>query len=410
MLLAQTAIQSIHPGTTLSVAGLVLGESGLGLAGALPAVIGVIAGLLLWAAGGKLLKAGVILTGLMVGGVVGFLLGSLAGTGGALIGLLIGLVAGGIASAVFYRFAVGLTFGVGCGLAAAVVGLAIASGGRATPAVALDDPDDQPNGIGGAEQPIVTPPGVPSYVPDLPEEVAPGSEGPSPNDVEEPATAPNPKTVKPAAKPTKVAAKPVKMQTTKQVAKKPKVDDDFPGGPASPDGPATTAPTAVTQPKVTTPAREPQIARASSSRAAARNVLYLDEPATAGSFMDRLSGDMRAWWSNTGSLGRSWAIGAGLLGLAAGSLLGILMPGKAAGLLTAATGAAIWMPSSLVLAHAASLSWPRAGMLSPMAWVMVWVAITLVGLALQVGVFGGGKKSKPARAASAATGKGTTRK
>lgn len=404
MLLAQTAVQFIHPGTSLH-AGLLLGESGVGLAAALPAVIGLIAGLLLWAAGGKLLKAGVIMTGLMLGGVVGFLLGSLAGTGGALIGLVVGLVAGGIASAVFYRFAVGLTFGVGCGLAAAVVGLAIASGGRATPAVALDDPDDQPNGIGGSEQPIVTPPGVPSYVPDAPAEVAPGSEGPSPNDVEEPASAPNPKTVKPAAKPTKVVNKPAQAKNTKQVARKPKVEDDFPGGPASPDGPPTPA-TAVKQPNKTTPAREPQLARASSSRSAARNVLYLDEPATAGSFMDRLSGDMRAWWSNTGSLGRSWAIGAGLLGLAAGSLLGILMPGKAAGLLTAATGAAIWMPNSLVLAHAASMTWPRAGMLSPMAWVMVWVAITLVGLALQVGVFGGGKKAKPARAAAAAaTGK-----
>jgi hypothetical protein len=112
--------------------------------------------------------------------------------------------------------------------------------------------------------------------------------------------------------------------------------------------------------------------------------------------LSRLRGDLAAWWHNTGALGRSWAIGAGLIGLLAGTLVGMILPAKAASVLTAAAGSALWMICGLLLTHAASLPWPRADIVSPLAWVLIWVVITFIGVALQAGL-GTGKVAKKAK-------------
>lgn len=331
-----------------------------------PPLLALLAGLILWCAGGKMLKLGVILTGLMLGGLLGATLGLLLSPGlGPLIGLLLGVLIGGVLATVFYRIFLGLTFGLGTALACAVIGLALAGGSMRLPAAVLDDqPDDLPNGLGGEELPLVAPNATPIVTAPLSIDI-PAEPGPNPNDVEKPANEPNHNVV--AGKNAHKHNRPRATQTHAP-------DPDFPGGPASGDEPP--APAHNKPPADTTKPAKP----------------WLDPDADPAKFLTHARHDFATWWKQIDEHTRTWVLGAGLLGLIVGTLAGVLMPARAATILTAAVGSALWMPATLWLTRAAGFAWPTPGMIAPLAWVMAWVALTLVGVALQTAFFPGTPK------------------
>lgn len=88
-------------------------------------------------------------------------------------------------------------------------------------------------------------------------------------------------------------------------------------------------------------------------------------------------------------------------GFVIGGLLGILLPAWTAGLVTAAVGAAVFIPAGVVLIHAMALPGREKLNLTPLGWIIAWVCITLVGVAIQW--WGLGKrKPEPAPATPAA--------
>jgi hypothetical protein len=88
-------------------------------------------------------------------------------------------------------------------------------------------------------------------------------------------------------------------------------------------------------------------------------------------------------------------------GFVIGGLLGILLPAWTAGLVTAAVGAAVFIPAGVVLMHAASMPGREKLNLTPLGWILTWVILTLVGVAIQW--WGLGKrKPEPAPAKPAA--------
>lgn len=94
---------------------------------------------------------------------------------------------------------------------------------------------------------------------------------------------------------------------------------------------------------------------------------------------------------------------AGVLGLAGGVILGLIMPAWAAAGVTSLFGSAIWLPSFVWLSNAMSAPWKQTLDRSPATWLAIWVAAGVVGMIVQwSGVLGSGRKSagKPAPAAA----------
>jgi len=375
-------------------------------AGLIPSLLLLLGGLILWVAGGRLLKSGVVLVGLGLGGLIGLLLGSLVGLSGpgSLIGGLIGAMIGGITGWMFFRAAAAVCFALALGLACAVVGLAIAGsvagqGAQAHAAlVALSsddpspdpEPEDLPTGLGGGEQPVVAPPERPR----LPDEPI-ADPGPNPGESEEPATAPNPRTVDP-----KIVNRP--PANAKPAAPAKPAADARPQAPrrAEPAGPERKTTTKAPTKEIAKAAPKPQPAGNSQPNGASSQggrglgtttstLGYIDVNAPALGAEDlqeasrAIGGTLSRWWRSVPSVAKGWVIGLGLLGALAGGLAGLFMPTKAASILTSAAGAALWPAGALSLAEALNLSWPKFSMMPPLAWVMTWVVLTFVGVAIQ---------------------------
>lgn len=401
-----------------------LDPSSTGLVGLVPAGLLVLGGLMLWLAGGRLLKSGVVLIGLAIGGLIGLLMGGLLG-GSAVVAAMAGLIgalAGGLAGWMFFRAATAICFGLAIGMGAAVVGLAIsgALGGKPAAMVALaepdpaPDPEDQPTGLGGSEQPVVAPPERPR----LPDEPV-MDPGPNPAESDEPATAPNPRTVDPArgVQPKKpVAPKaPAKAPDRREPSKsEPKGSSPERGAAnrlnARPTGKASGASDG--KPQAKGPAGGASMrttARAGGAGAGVGTLGFIDVDAPAeaaeqiGAGARQLGGTLTRWWRGAPSIAKAWVVGLGLLGAAAGVLAGLFMPGKAASVLTSAAGAALWPAGVLMLAEALGWKWPTFGMMPPLAWVMAWLVLTFVGVALQASGGKGKASSTGAKAAKKAT-------
>lgn len=384
-----------------------------GLAAVIAPGLLLIGGLTLWLAGGRLLKSGVVLTGFALGGLIGGLVGGfLAGGMGALVAGLIGAIAGGLAGWTFFRAATAICFGVALGIGAAVVGLAISGvlgggqEGRPAALVALldepepePDPEDLPTGLGGGEQPVVAPPEVPR----LPDEPV-MDPGPNPGETEDPATAPNPSTVTPKR------------------AERPKRTDQpgAPGKAPAPRAPAKAAGAGEAKesgrrdgraaPKPAAGARAgAAVQRSESARSrpglgtGTLGLIDVNAPAEAAGEISagarHIGAVLGQWWREASGLVKGWVVGLGLLGAVAGLLGGLFLPKKAAGVLTSAAGAALWPAGLLMMAEALDWGWPRFGMMPPLAWVMAWLVLTFVGVAVQAswGKAKGGEAVKGAR-------------
>jgi hypothetical protein len=85
-------------------------------------------------------------------------------------------------------------------------------------------------------------------------------------------------------------------------------------------------------------------------------------------------------------------------GLALGLLVGVVMPNRAAALVTSLTGSAAWIGAGTALLTARNGEIPQFLDQSAVVWAVAWIIITILGLFVQLG-FLGKKANKPARAA-----------
>lgn len=100
-------------------------------------------------------------------------------------------------------------------------------------------------------------------------------------------------------------------------------------------------------------------------------------------FLRALGEEARIEW-NALSVSDRWILtGSAMLGVLVGFLSGLARPKHVAALVTGFAGAAMWLPAAAFLFKAHDL--PGAGFLpaSPLAWLVVWVAIAIVGALLQ---------------------------
>lgn len=89
---------------------------------------------------------------------------------------------------------------------------------------------------------------------------------------------------------------------------------------------------------------------------------------------------------------------AGVLGLAGGVVLGLVMPAWAGSAVSALFGASIWLPCFVWLSNAMSAPWRGLLDRSPASWLAIWGAVALVGIIFQWRT----RASRKARAAAAA--------
>lgn len=319
------------------------------------------AGIVLWLCGRSVLKPVVVMLGAAVGAALGFVLLPLwaSGTGvSPYVGLAAGLAIGLISSLMLYTLFTAVTFGSvmggGFGLvAAALVGAPLALPAAAGVESVWIGSDEPGTGLGGGEQPIrILDP--------------------------EPEVQPVPDPVNPDA--------PARRTPAAKAPVKPKSPARAPGTPPA-KGPTPTTP--VTAAPEGTSASDRIVINANSTPSQ-----------RAVAFWQALRDDVQVSWAKVPSDGKMWIIGAGVVGLGAGTVLGLMLPMWAAGAITALVGAAIWVPAGVWLAHAASVPGHERLSLTPIGWTIVWVSAALVGMAIQWrGLVGG------ANAGGAAGGK-----
>lgn len=283
------------------------------------------------------------------------------------VGMAGGLAVGFLVGFAMYRVTTAATFG---GILAAgfalmtAAGFHLASNGTRLVAAAnvqFDQPplypDPTGSGQGGDRQP--------TYVP--PERDAPPLIDP---DVPDPGPAPK----RPGEKPAIKAPTPAKNPAPKPAGGKP-VDNPSPNGPAGKPVPASPGGDLIRDPLSIGSARDAvNIGNVAELSATARQ---------AREFWNSLSTDARSSWDRTPGAERLWIITAGLVGLGLGIALGIVMPNWAAATVTAFAGAAIFLPALVWLAHALSVPGREILNLSALGWAMVWVAVALIGVAIQ---------------------------
>ena len=66
-------------------------------------------------------------------------------------------------------------------------------------------------------------------------------------------------------------------------------------------------------------------------------------------------------------------------------LVGVVMPRKSAAVVTAMAGAGLWLASGAWLAHAVEVPGKELLHRSPLAWSAIWLAVSLVGIIVQIG-------------------------
>lgn len=356
--------------------------------------LALITGLVLWLVGSSVLRPATTVVSCIVCGLFGYFFWPVLAGGSGIspyLGLFIGMVVGCLLGVAMYRLTTAATFGaiLAAGFALMIsAGFSLTTGSTrltAAAGVSLIEPTDYPEppdtGMGGGEQPIVTTPDQPNDAPlidpDLPDP------GPAPAPRAKPQPKPKPPT-QPAPSDARVT--------------KPKPDAASTGG--SKPAPRTTAPTPK-DPLHQDPAGGSLINTASQVSAAAES---------ARAFSKALREEIGARWERTPGGERLWIMVGALIGAAGGIAIGLVMPHWAAATVTSFTGAAVMLPSASWLAHGLNLPGREMLNLSAGGWIAVWLAVALVGLAIQTqGLIPMGEHAheepKPAKKRSSAGGK-----
>lgn len=322
--------------------------------------MGMVAGLVLWLAGRRVLKPLLITVAAILGGLLGGLVVPSTSWGASLTvwhGVGIGLVAGLIIGLLLYRSAMAVSVGVVMGAALPLIAAAalqfypIAGGASSTPAAAATETDDGWERFDGH-----------SWVRAEPTHASPGSSA-----------------------------------------------SDVPATPASLDGFRVMAANWLDDGNITA-----TLAQLDGPKSAAKqveeDVENVKVPANLQPAADRISA---AWATATSEVRTQWAalprphqavVGlAAIVGLAGGVVLGLAMPTWAAGAVTSLFGAAIWIPCLVWLSNAFSAPWRGQFDRTPAAWLAIWAVVAFIGMLVQwSGVLGGKKaKAKPAAPAAA---------
>jgi hypothetical protein len=115
-----------------------------------------------------------------------------------------------------------------------------------------------------------------------------------------------------------------------------------------------------------------------------------DMAAAARDLGECLEHEARLGWDQSSTRDRIIMCSAGGVGLLVGAWLGLSLPAWAASGVTALVGAAIWLPGAVWLAHATNLPGRDALSLPPTGWTIVWVVVSILGMAAQwAGLLGG---------------------
>ncbi len=85
---------------------------------------------------------------------------------------------------------------------------------------------------------------------------------------------------------------------------------------------------------------------------------------------------------------------AGLGGAGAGFLIGLLLPGRSAAAATALLGSAVWLTGGVWLAGALDVPGREFLDRGPKEWLIIWLSVAGVGLAVQLQGMGSGKKAE----------------
>ena len=101
-------------------------------------------------------------------------------------------------------------------------------------------------------------------------------------------------------------------------------------------------------------------------------------------FLAVLGSEIRSVWSAQSEEGRIIVLGSTVIGLAAGFLLGLAAPNRAAIVITSMAGCGIWMPSAVVLAHGLGLPGRSLMALGPQGWLIAWMVASAIGIGSQL--------------------------
>lgn len=359
--------------------------------------LALITGLVLWLVGSSVLRPATTVVSCIVCGLFGYFFWPVLAGGSGIspyLGLFIGMVVGCLLGVAMYRLTTAATFGaiLAAGFALMIsAGFSLTTGSArltAAAGVSLIEPTDYPEppetGVGGGEQPIVTTPDQPDDAPLIDP------------DLPEPGPAPAPR-VKPQPKP-KVTTPPTQPAPSDARGTRAKPDTSSNG--SNKNSPRTNAPTPK-DPLHQDPSGTSLINASAQVSAAAES---------ARAFSKALREEIGARWERTPGGERLWIMVGALIGAAGGIAIGLVMPHWAAATVTSFTGAAVMLPSASWLAHGLNLPGREMLNLSAGGWIAVWLAVALVGLAIQTqGLIPLGdnahEEPKPAKKRSAGGGK-----
>ncbi len=305
--------------------------------GMIPVGLALIAGLLLWAAGRRILRVTFVATGFVFGCTVGWLVGELLGLGmeivvPTLVGGVVFACVAGLASRLVVAVALALTLGIAAPLA--------------TMSLAQLRGSDQDQ---AAEEQIADPEGV-AEAPGarLPEEVADWLDSFDPDAV-----------------------------------------DTAPPGDPSVENPPTDLPTGFPPDFLPDlPLELPPELRPDSATESVEGALEIPEQAQRyvdhiQQIAEQLKNAVKAKWDATPASARPSVVASGLGGLLVGMLLGALARAFSAVVVTAFSGSLLWLSCAWTIAH--NLGAPEGPWMpgSSASWITWWLITSVIGLVVQ---------------------------
>ncbi|MEE8153680.1 MAG: hypothetical protein V3T53_01835 [Phycisphaerales bacterium] len=293
----------------------------LPVAGMIPVGLALIAGLLLWAAGRRILLAAFAAIGFVLGSVAGWMIGELMGLG---MQIWIPAVVGGIVftcvAALASRLVVAVAFALTLGIAAPLATMTLAQIGVSSDSQATQEQITDP---GDFADPI---PDIP-----LPEEVAEWLD---------------------------------------------RIDPDL-GDQGPPEAQPERAPPDLLPDLPLDLASESLSQSLEIPEQAQRYVDHIQH--IAGQLKDA----MKAKWDTTPTSARSTVIASALSGLLVGMLLGALARGFSAVVVTAFSGSLLWLSCAWTLGSRAGLSEAALMPESSGSWLVWWMVTAVIGLVIQ---------------------------
>lgn len=118
-----------------------------------------------------------------------------------------------------------------------------------------------------------------------------------------------------------------------------------------------------------------------------------DAAARSRAFLGRVRDVAVKEWDQRSMRERSIILGSGVVGLVVGLFAGVVFTKRATAVFTALLGSALWIPAAVALLGVAGVGAETLAF-SPTAWAVVWGGVSIIGVALQLGVVRkAGKKS-----------------